>query len=290
MRNVLSSMMLRCAIAVLCAIQLVGAAPLCAAQTAAPVPDLDGIAHVAIRVSDLEKSRDFYAALGFEQAFARSKNGIPTEAFLKVNDRQFIELYPRENASQQVGFMHVCFESKDLNALQRAYTARGLSPTDVRRAGAGNLLFTMRGPENQNLEYTQYMPGSMHSNDRGKHLGANRVSSSFVGVSIGMRNTTAARAFYLDKLAFQTTHAPLTRHAEAGTWLVLPGDSTSQIEISNLTESDPGEFQIYFVVASLKKAEYQLSSAHLKFQKNRHSISVSDPDGNHVVLLPSAHP
>ncbi len=37
-----------------------------AAQAQTDTPPLAGIAHVAIRVSDLSRSRDFYQKLGFE--------------------------------------------------------------------------------------------------------------------------------------------------------------------------------------------------------------------------------
>jgi catechol-2,3-dioxygenase len=37
--------------------------------------DLNGIAQVAFRVADLEKSRQFYASLGFETAFELSDAG-----------------------------------------------------------------------------------------------------------------------------------------------------------------------------------------------------------------------
>ena len=53
---------------------------------------------------------------------------------------------------------------------------------EVRKAGAGNLLFTMDGPMQpngpQNIEYTEYQPGSLHSNDEGQHLGPDRVGDS----------------------------------------------------------------------------------------------------------------
>src|SRR5271168_4244952 len=91
-----------------------------------PTATLAGIAHVAIRVSELTRSRNFYQKLGFEQAFTLSKDGKTTEAFFKVNDRQFIEVYPQQEPSQSIGFMHLCFESTDLEALNRAYLARSL--------------------------------------------------------------------------------------------------------------------------------------------------------------------
>src|SRR5258707_4029326 len=157
--------------------------------------NLAGIAHVAIRVSDLTHSRDFYGKLGFEQAFALTKDGKTTEAFLKVNDHQFIEIYPQADPPQSIGFMHVCFEAADLEALHRAYLGRSLTPTPVKRAGAGNLLFTMVGPEDQNIECTQYMPGSLHTKDLGLHLGEDRISKEIVGISLSVEDPVAARAF-----------------------------------------------------------------------------------------------
>jgi catechol 2,3-dioxygenase-like lactoylglutathione lyase family enzyme len=82
------------------------------------------MAHAAIRVADLDKSRDFYGKLGFEEAFSMSQNGRPTQSFLKINDRQFIELYPQRQPSDPIGFMHVCFESGDRGPQSRIRCAR----------------------------------------------------------------------------------------------------------------------------------------------------------------------
>src|SRR5664279_2467106 len=106
-----------------------------------------------------------------------------TEAFLKINDHQFIELYPRTDPAQPLGLMHVCYESSDIEALHAEYVKRGVAVSAVRKAGAGNLLMTMSDPEGQTIEYTQYMPGSRHSEDRGKHLGAKRVAQMMLGAA-----------------------------------------------------------------------------------------------------------
>jgi hypothetical protein len=106
-------------------------------ESAEEAPTLSGIAHVAIRVSGLARSRAFYEKLGFEEAFSMEQGGAPTEAFLKINDRQFIELYPQREPSQAIGFMHVCFESTDIEKLNGKYLSRGLAPTPVKKAGAG---------------------------------------------------------------------------------------------------------------------------------------------------------
>ena len=57
-------------------------------------PPIHGLAHVAYRVKDVSASRSFYQKLGYGEAFAFEKDGVITQSFLKVNDRQFIELYP----------------------------------------------------------------------------------------------------------------------------------------------------------------------------------------------------
>src|SRR5271154_3382702 len=56
-------------------------------------PALAGIAHVAFRVTDVQKSREFYRTLGFEQAFEIADPGKPLVSYIKINDRQFIEFY-----------------------------------------------------------------------------------------------------------------------------------------------------------------------------------------------------
>jgi catechol 2,3-dioxygenase-like lactoylglutathione lyase family enzyme len=241
-----------------------------------PTTTLAGIAHVAIRVSDLTRSRIFYGKLGFEQAFAFNKDGKTTEAFLKVNDRQFIEIYPQQQPPEPIGFMHVCFEGADLEALNRAYLARSLSPTPVKRAGAGNLLFTIVGPEEQNIEYTQYMPGSLHSKDQGQHLGENRISKQIAGVSLRMEDTVAARTFYEQQLGFHESRHPL----EPGLIpLLLPGTSGQMVEIT------PGAVEILFAVPSLRRAAARLNELNLRVEKHDSMLTVQDPDGNRIVFV-----
>ena len=76
---------------------------------ASAMPKLTGIAHAAIRVADVDKSRAFFQKLGYAQPFALTgKSGEVTESFIKINDRQYIELYPSDAEHPPV-FLHVCF-------------------------------------------------------------------------------------------------------------------------------------------------------------------------------------
>lgn len=248
------------------------------AQAQSKAPYLVGIAHVAIRVADLDKSREFYKKLVFEEAFAMDQGGTPTQSFLKINDSQFIELYPQREPSQPIGFMHVCFESSDVEALNRFYVASGLSPIPVRRAGAGNLLFTLEGPERQNIEYTQYMPGSKHWNDRGNHLGSNRISEQIYAVGIEMRELTPARTFYMEKLGFTPEQSSDPKEI----WLQLPGQSGQRVEI--VQQAPGGAFQLFLSVADLNRASAQLKALQIPIEKHKSMLSIQDPDGNRVVF------
>jgi catechol 2,3-dioxygenase-like lactoylglutathione lyase family enzyme len=265
------------------------------AQTSAP--NLTEIAHVAIRVSNLDRSRAFFGKLGFEEAFAMDKGGSPTEAFFKVNDRQFIELYPRRDDSQAVGFMHLCFEAADINAVYQSYIAHGLSPTPVKRAGAGNLLFTLQGPvepvppsdlraaATQNIEYTQYMPGSRHTLDQGQHLGPDRISERIAGVGIPMTDPASATAFYVDKLSFVRASHPL----EPGyTALMLPGTPGQRIEFlprSAVPQTVALPFRLIFSVPDLRRTADHLHAQGMPAKKHGATLVVEDPDGDQIVFI-----
>lgn len=239
-------------------------------------PPLAGVAHVAIRVKDLAASRAFYEKLGFQQAFDLERNGVPYESFIKINDHQFIELYPVDEKNPEPAFLHVCFEGVDLNAIHDDYVSHGVTPTAVRKAGAGNLLFTLRGPENQNIEYTQYQPGSLHSNDQGKHIGADRVAESIFAVALSMHNPVDARDFYLNQLQFKSIAGdPMFLH--------MPGDSGQEIEIAPY-QTLTTRARLTMRTSNLSRAARLLHKAEIKPVKSDNTLTLSDPDGNLLVI------
>ncbi len=63
------------------------------AQPPAPADGIIGIANIALRVSDVDKEVAFLGKLGFEEAFTSPLPSNGLEAFVKVDDRQFIEVF-----------------------------------------------------------------------------------------------------------------------------------------------------------------------------------------------------
>ena len=257
----------------LAALALLGAIPALAQS-----PPIAGIAHVAIAVQDLAQSLAFYNKLGFEEAFHFGEADHITQTFLKINDNQFLELYPA-TPKQPVGFLHLCFFGEDLNALHDFDVAQGLSPISVRKAHAGNLLFTLQGPEHQNIEYTQYLPGSLHSDDRGKHLGPERIATSLFAVGLAMHDRAAARDFYLHKLTFN----PIAGHP----WLLgVPGPSHQQLLLVPDTLLPHG--LAFFHVDDLAKVASELKRIGIPATTSAHALSVTDPDGNLLIFETTA--
>lgn len=254
-------------------------------QAQTPTPPLAGIAHIALRVRSLDAARDFYEKLGFEQAFTLiDKEGKVRESFIKINDHQFLELYPANPEVPKeaaIGFLHVCFEGNDLQAIHDDYVAHGLTPTTVRKAGAGNMLFTMQGPEDangarQNMEYTQYMPGSLHSNDQGKHLGEDRVGDSIGSVSLAMRDPSTARDFYLNQLSFKSIAGdPMFLH--------MPGNSGQEVEIATAA-SLGAKARFTLRSSNLQKSTKLLHKQKISTLKSRDALTIADPDGNLIMI------
>lgn len=182
-----------------------------AAAASAQSRDLTGLGHVAFLVNDLSQSEMFYEKLGFQKAFEFTDTGKITEAFVKINDRQFIELYPRTKDTQTAGLDHICFETGDIASLRAAYLKQGLEPTETKKMRAGNLLFGFHDSDGLWVEYVQYMPDSLHSLDRGKHLG-NRVSQQLVEIILVSPDPAAAVAFYSDKLGLEKDQNPTHRN------------------------------------------------------------------------------
>jgi len=235
--------------------------------------DLAGIAHVAFRVRDYEKSRTFYEKLGFEQAFEFADPGKPSVSFIKINDHQFIELY-EGGKDTQPGLTHICFETSDIESLRRAYLNHGLQPTETKKILAGNLLFAMHDPEGQLLEYTQYLPGSLHSLDQGKHLGQHRISEHLLQSSTSAQDAAAERAYYTSTLGFEAN--------SASDELRLPGKSEDSIKIQSKAQASKP--RILFAVKNFRKAGHDLRSRGLNVQKQRKAVSIVDPDGTLIVL------
>lgn len=246
------------------------------AQPPPPNESIMGIAHIAFRVSDLDREIAFLGKLGYEEAFTTTNGGQATEVFIKINDRQFIELFPQTSPSQPIGLMNVCFEAGDLNALERYYASEGLNPSPVRKAAAGDLISSFNDPVGRVTEFIQYMPGSRQTLDIGQHLGAGRVSEELMGFDLPVRDGAAMKEFYTD-LGFAA------EEANGNVRLTTPGAPDVHIELRPARPGSQPEF--LFPVPDARRALEKLEYAGVRAQRNGGLVFVHDPDGNLFVFL-----
>jgi hypothetical protein len=139
----------------------------------------------------------------------------------------------------------------------------------------------MKGPmqanQPQNIEYTQYMPGSRHYNDRGQHLGTDRVGTKLLVVTLAMQDPAAARSFYLDKLKFTPdAHNPMLLH--------LPGDSGEMVDIVPVARLG-AKSSILLTSPDIRKSAELLQAKGIDFTDGN-TLTVTDPDGNLIHIAP----
>jgi catechol 2,3-dioxygenase-like lactoylglutathione lyase family enzyme len=246
------------------------------AQPPPPNQGIIGIAHIAFRVSDLDREVAFLGKLGYQESFTITNGGKTTEAFVKINDREFIELYPQTDRTQPLGWMHICYEAGDLNLLQHYYATEGLNPSPVRKAAAGNLISSINDPEHGVTEFTQYMPGSRHTLDIGQHLGPARVSNELMGIDLPVIEGAAMKEFYTD-LGFEADDT------NGNVRLTVPGAPDLHMELRPASPRAQPEF--LFPIADAKKTFQALEYAGVNAQRDNGLVFVRDPDGNLFIFL-----
>jgi lactoylglutathione lyase len=102
-----------------------------------------GIGHVALRVTDIERSLAFYRdALGFAEMMSlRRDDGSLWLVYLRITDTQFIELFPDGQGSRAPGreataINHFCLECADLEKTAAALRAKDIPLTVEPKMGA----------------------------------------------------------------------------------------------------------------------------------------------------------
>src|ERR1017187_8703284 len=111
---------------------LLAAAPLTQAFAAPPPrPKIAGIAHVALAVHDIEKSRAYYKDfLGFGEPYKLDNpDGSLALTFIKINDRQYLELFPEKTPNTD-RLLHISLEVDDAEAMRVYLQSQGVKVPD----------------------------------------------------------------------------------------------------------------------------------------------------------------
>jgi catechol 2,3-dioxygenase-like lactoylglutathione lyase family enzyme len=168
-------------------------------------PRIVGIANIAVKVDNLDEARKFYSGVvGMDEAFTTKDPAVAGDlACFKVNDRQYVEVSPTLNGDED-RLIRIGFETTDAQKLRHYLQEKGVPvPAKVDKDANGNRSFVVKDPEGHAVQFVQYMPGSVHSRNFGKHLAATRISDHILHVGVRIVDPAKADTFYKDILGFR---------------------------------------------------------------------------------------
>jgi len=120
---------------------------------------IKSLAHVCIKSPDLDATTAFYCgALGMKRLFDFTRQGKVIGFYMKADNTTFIEVFAAGEVTpiEQQVLNHLCLETDDIVALQKALAARGLDPGDVKMGVDHSYQFWMKDPHGMAIEFHQY--------------------------------------------------------------------------------------------------------------------------------------
>ena len=170
-----------------------------------PELPLDGIAHVAYRASDLEKSAAFYTGiLGYREAFRFSAaDGKPESVFFKINDDQFLRLDKVDGPTPDDRLVEIAFRTMDIRQLHGLLKKRGLKPSAIENRRDGNPYTTLTDPEGHQIAFVEYQSDSKQIGLDRQLLVRERLSTELWHSGVHVMDKAKMDAFYQEKLGFR---------------------------------------------------------------------------------------
>ena len=168
-------------------------------------PHITGLSHMALYVHDIDKSRAFYKDfLGFAEPYSlTNKDGSLHLTWIKINDRQTIELFP-EQATNTDRLYHVALETDDAVGMRDYLAAHGVKvPDKVGKGKIGNLNYFIKDPDGHIVEIVQYAPDSWSTINQGRFMPDTRIATNIPHMGILVGDVDAAKKFYEDILGFK---------------------------------------------------------------------------------------
>jgi len=228
------------------------AGPNVASSPAAPTrPKIVGVAHIGLRTDNLDAARKFYTGvLGFQEPFSLDKE--PAEGtgllltYFKVNDHQYIEMFPALTDPKMDRLSHISFETSDAEQLRAYLASRGVKvPEKLEPMRDGNRGFDVSDPDGHDVEFVELRPGSMHSREFGKFLPEGRISQRIIHVGVVVKDRAAADHFYKDILGFQETWHGGMKDTETDWVDMRVPEGTDWLEyMLNVHDPDPQELGV----------------------------------------------
>ena len=275
-------------------------------------PRITGISHVGYFVSDLPKALGFWHdLLGYDvyttldrPGTDRTRIGQTRIAFIKINDRQHIELFTDPPTAPPNRMSHLCFSVDNVEQMRGYLRSKGIAvqPGNGAKTRAGDYAFEITDPDGTLIEFVQSLPTGIEAQAAGRFLPPTRIAPAIYHAGFLVGNATKSLAFYEDILGFTETWRG-GRDPKVLSWINLRvPDGSDYIELmlySKLPATFGTQNHTSLVVPDIQKAVAELEArpaykAYLGYAKpleihvgvnGKRQVNLYDPDGTRVELM-----
>jgi lactoylglutathione lyase len=266
-------------------------------------PHILGLSHIALFVHDIAKSRAFYKDfLGFAEPFSLTNDsGALRLTWIKINDRQSIELFPeKESGSDRL--YHIALETDDAERMRHYLKSKGVRVPDKTPVGKiGNFNYFVPDPDGHNVELVQYAADGWTIREKGNFMPETRIAARMAHVGILAGDLDAALKFYVGVLGGSETWRG-SKNSKDLSWVnVKVSDGNDYVEFmlySELPAPDQrGKYHhLSLEVPDIEKAKANLAARAgaigytrpLEIQtgiNRKRQLNLWDPDGTRVELM-----
>jgi catechol 2,3-dioxygenase-like lactoylglutathione lyase family enzyme len=273
------------------------------AQDTPKRPRITGIAHIALYVHDMDKARHFYKDfLGFDEPFLLNKpDGSLSMTFIKVNERQYIELSP-ELAPDTDRLNHISIETDDADGMRRYLAAHGVKvPEQTPKGRTRNSNFNIKDPDGHTVEIVQYEPDGWSAREKGKYMPATRISEKMMHVGILVGELEPSMKFYGGLLGFKEIWRG-SRDSKVLSWVNMQapeGDSYLELMLYDKLPAPTARGTAHHICLSVPdidkaKAILEARPAHKDYTKpmeiktgtnRKRQMNLYDPDGTRTEVM-----
>ena len=164
-------------------------------------PRIIGIDHVAIYVSDVEKSRRFYSEiLGLTTNCPQYAGPGPCYLVGPSDQRVLLKRAPLQTKTSTLKnwLAEVGFATDSVMGMRRYLLAHGMLPGVIRRDSDGSQSFQVRDPEGNPIAFVQRSPAKT-----GYRPASTQISTHLIHAGFVVKDMAAENRFYVDLLGFR---------------------------------------------------------------------------------------
>jgi catechol 2,3-dioxygenase-like lactoylglutathione lyase family enzyme len=201
---------------------MIGTSAIFAAETAGR-PKIYGIAYVKVKVTDLEKSKEFYGGILGLQPGGPGCKGVSNACF-SINAAQHVELL-KTNAGDKGPFLpEIGLAVGSVPQMLSYLTAKGISASKVLRRPGGAPYIEVLDPEHHQLVFIEGMASESGEMRKGA------ISNRLLHAGFVAKDSKAESRFYEDLLGFNVYWHGGFKDDETDWYMVQVPDGTDWIE------------------------------------------------------------